>query len=198
LNSFSLIITKLRKQKGYSQKVAAEKLKISQALLSHYEKGIRECGLSFVSKIADLYGVSCDFLLGRETGEQISDGSSAIPLIKENDQIIKSRLHMINCVNAIYAIISSAENEKIASEIGVMFQYELYYIIRALNLITEADGKNRPNLYRMESRRNSSYSKLYEMTAEEDFNGAIEELINDYPTAMKSFVKLIDQIEEKK
>ena len=31
----------------------------------HYEKGIRECGLDFVVRVADYYGVSCDYLLGR-------------------------------------------------------------------------------------------------------------------------------------
>ncbi len=63
--NFPVIITELRKEKGLSQKEAAAKLGISQALLSHYEKGIRECGQSFLIKIADFYGVSCDYILGR-------------------------------------------------------------------------------------------------------------------------------------
>ena len=63
--NFPIILTELRKEKGLSQKEAAAKLGISQALLSHYEKGIRECGQSFLIKVADFYGVSCDYLLGR-------------------------------------------------------------------------------------------------------------------------------------
>ena len=63
--AFPRIITLLRKEKGVSQKQAAEELKISQALLSHYEKGIRECGLDFLVRAADYYCVSCDYLLGR-------------------------------------------------------------------------------------------------------------------------------------
>lgn len=63
--NFPLILTELRKEKGLSQKEAAAKLGISQALLSHYEKGIRECGQSFLVKVADFYGVTCDYLLGR-------------------------------------------------------------------------------------------------------------------------------------
>ena len=43
---FPRILTLLRKEKGISQKTAAGDLGISQALLSHYEKGIRECGLA--------------------------------------------------------------------------------------------------------------------------------------------------------
>ena len=62
---FPRILTLLRKERGISQKLAASQLGISQALLSHYEKGIRECGLDFLIRCADFYGVSCDYLLGR-------------------------------------------------------------------------------------------------------------------------------------
>ena len=41
---FNRIIKLLRTERGITQKQAAEDLHISQALLSHYEKGIRECG----------------------------------------------------------------------------------------------------------------------------------------------------------
>ena len=64
-NNFSRIMTLLRKERGLSQKKVAADLQISQALLSHYEKGIRECGLDFVVRAADYYNVSCDYLLGR-------------------------------------------------------------------------------------------------------------------------------------
>ena len=81
---FPRILTLLREEKGLSQKKAASDLGISQPLLSHYEKGIRECGLDFVVKVADYYDVSCDYLLGRTpepggktlTIEEIPDGSS--------------------------------------------------------------------------------------------------------------------------
>lgn len=62
--TFSDRLTIQRKQKGVSQKQAAADLGISQALLSHYENGIREPGLQFLVKAADYYNVSCDYLLG--------------------------------------------------------------------------------------------------------------------------------------
>ncbi|MBQ8337985.1 MAG: helix-turn-helix transcriptional regulator, partial [Oscillospiraceae bacterium] len=74
-NSFPRIVTLLRKERKITQKQAAADLGISQALLSHYEKGIRECGLNFLVKCADYYGVSCDYLLGRSadpSGQLIS------------------------------------------------------------------------------------------------------------------------------
>ena len=61
---FSDRLTAQRKLKGVSQKQAAADLGISQALLSHYENGIREPGLQFLVKAADYYNVSCDYLLG--------------------------------------------------------------------------------------------------------------------------------------
>ena len=57
---------------GISQRKAAAALGISQALLSHYENGIREPGLAFVARACDFYHVSADFLLGRTSSR---DGS---------------------------------------------------------------------------------------------------------------------------
>ena len=55
----------LRTEKGLSQKEAANDLGVSQALLSHYEKGIREFGLDFLNRAADYYKVTTDYILGR-------------------------------------------------------------------------------------------------------------------------------------
>lgn len=62
---FPRILSLLRKERGLSQKQVASDLNISQALLSHYEKGIRECGLDFLVNAANYYHVSCDYMLGR-------------------------------------------------------------------------------------------------------------------------------------
>ena len=61
---FSARLSTLRKDRDVSQKQAAIDLEVSQALLSHYEKGIRECSLDFVKRCAHYYGVSADYLLG--------------------------------------------------------------------------------------------------------------------------------------
>lgn len=62
--SFPTRMVLLRKERGLSQKEVAARLGVSQALLSHYEKGIRECGLDFVVRSANFYHVTCDYLLG--------------------------------------------------------------------------------------------------------------------------------------
>jgi len=64
-DNFSRVLALLRQEKGVSQRKAAGELGISQALLSHYENGVREPGLSFVVKACDYYHVSADFILGR-------------------------------------------------------------------------------------------------------------------------------------
>ena len=57
-------MSELRRERGLSQRKAAADLKISQALLSHYENGAREPGLGFVCRACRYYGVSADYLLG--------------------------------------------------------------------------------------------------------------------------------------
>lgn len=64
-SNFNERLVQLRTEKGISQKEAAVDLGVSQALLSHYEKGIREYSLSFLCRVAEYYGVSTDYILGR-------------------------------------------------------------------------------------------------------------------------------------
>ena len=58
---FSRTLSLLRQERGVSQRTAAGALGISQALLPHYENGIREPGLAFVVRACDYYGVSATF-----------------------------------------------------------------------------------------------------------------------------------------
>ena len=73
---FARALSHLRHEKGISQRLAAQELGISQALLSHYENGIREPGLAFVLTACDYSQVSADYLLGR-TGVEYTPGSGS-------------------------------------------------------------------------------------------------------------------------
>ena len=91
---FPKIISNLRKSKGISQKQAAIDLGISQALLSHYEKGIRECGLDFLIKLSDYYEVTCDELLGVSTSANTVPKdvlSSLKKIAKEAEKILSNQ-----------------------------------------------------------------------------------------------------------
>lgn len=65
--TFAKNLSELRRRSGLSQRKAAADLKISQALLSHYENGAREPGLGFVCRVCDYYNVTADYLLGRSS-----------------------------------------------------------------------------------------------------------------------------------
>ena len=61
---FAEVFSSLRRESGLNQREAAAELGISQALLSHYENGLREPRLAFVVKACEYYGVSADYMLG--------------------------------------------------------------------------------------------------------------------------------------
>lgn len=65
--TFHQRLSQLRKKQRVSQRKVASDLYISQALLSHYENGIREPGLDFVNRVCEYYDVTADFLLGRSS-----------------------------------------------------------------------------------------------------------------------------------
>lgn len=70
-----LRLEELRKQLGLSQNELAEKLHMTQQRISAYEKGKREPDINTITQLADFFGVSTDFLLGksdiRKSDEQI-------------------------------------------------------------------------------------------------------------------------------
>ncbi|HEX7057746.1 MAG TPA: helix-turn-helix transcriptional regulator [Bacilli bacterium] len=58
-------IATLRDKNKWTQEELAKKLGISRAALSHYEKGRREPDFATLTKLADVFSVSVDFLIGR-------------------------------------------------------------------------------------------------------------------------------------
>lgn len=58
-------IAQLREAQGWTQEATATLLGISRAALSHYEKNRREPDMETLSKFADLFKVSIDYLVGR-------------------------------------------------------------------------------------------------------------------------------------
>ena len=58
-------IRKLRKAHGFNQAAFSQLLGVSQAALSGYETGKHQADYSILLKIADLFDVSVDYLLGK-------------------------------------------------------------------------------------------------------------------------------------
>lgn len=63
-------IRSIRIDKGYTQTQIAEVLGISQNTYSQYEIGILNYPVDAVVKLADFYGVSTDYLLGRTSRKE--------------------------------------------------------------------------------------------------------------------------------
>lgn len=153
-SAFPRILTLLRKERGISQKQASVELQVSQALLSHYEKGIRECGLDFVVRAADFYNVSCDYLLGRtadKTGAVI-----AVEEIPENDPSVKenqfrgsvlpvlNKKLVVNSLNIIFDMLQRCNNKALTTEVSAYLTLAVYSVFRQLY---SANPKNPEALY---------------------------------------------------
>ncbi len=111
-NDFSRSLSLLRQERGISQRSAAADLGISQALLSHYENGIREPGLAFVVKACDYYNVSADFLLGRtlsRDGTTIVDADSLYDYSAEKDNVLHG------------SVMATLNKKLLVNSVGVLF-----------------------------------------------------------------------------
>ena len=75
---FALRMKTLRKEYGYTQSDVANLLEIGQTTIANYENGSRVPDIAKLSKIADLYQVSVDYLLGR-TRERTLIGMASEP-----------------------------------------------------------------------------------------------------------------------
>lgn len=62
----------LRRGQGLSQQQAADHLGIPLRTYQNYERGINEPGVQMLCRLADLYGVTVDHVVGREDSEHES------------------------------------------------------------------------------------------------------------------------------
>ncbi|MCQ4862738.1 helix-turn-helix domain-containing protein [Pseudoflavonifractor phocaeensis] len=96
---FGDILQELRKDKGWTQAELGNKLGVSKSAIGSYELGISEPSFENLIKIAELFNVNIDFLLGHNR-EQISwtDLSSEIELSSGSITIqrIKNDLQSLN------------------------------------------------------------------------------------------------------
>lgn len=133
LSKFASVLSQLRKERGISQKKAAIDLGISQALLSHYEKGIRECGLDFVIKCGEYYGVTTDYLLGVSESRNGVDTSYINSPIDDEDNISIGTLAQASTF--LLDIISTAKDAKAAKYI---FDYYALCVYRGAVTMAKA------------------------------------------------------------
>ena len=138
-----------------SQKQAAADLGISQALLSHYEKGIRECGLDFLVKTAEYYDVTTDYLLGRTVQRK----PSAMTDIPDADEIGHMKGNMINQVNkklitnttaVIFDLLAQLGDKRLTNTVSNYLMCADYEIFR---MIYCADKSNTQTMFSLDRNR---------------------------------------------
>ena len=219
---FNRIIKLLRKERGITQKQAAEDLGVSQALLSHYEKGIRECGLDFVVRVADYYNVSCDYLLGRSaerngqiiTVEDLPEGNSATGGSVYRGSVLPTMYKKLieNSLDILYDKLQESKDKQLVVAVSNYLMLAVYKMFRQMY---EASPKNISGMFRIGSARwNSSASAAMNM-AEGDLAAALtgedgtrdslepatlslgtDQLARDYPRHATSLFNLVKNAEE--
>lgn len=131
---FSDILGMLRHERGLSQRGAASDLGVSQALLSHYENGIREPGLPFVIKVCNYYGVSADFILGMDVvrGGETNSDTIINNLKADNHTSVQLFANSVDLIFKILEKIGSAELISDASRFMGTAAYVLFRYILTL------------------------------------------------------------------
>lgn len=77
-SEFSLIGKRLKELRGSrTQQEIADLLNISRARYSHYENEIREPDNEMLQKLADIYNVSVDYILGKDSDDEKTADKSA-------------------------------------------------------------------------------------------------------------------------
>lgn len=212
-SSFSRTLSLLRKEKGLSQKSAAAQLKISQALLSHYENGVREPGLSFVVDAADFYGVSADFLLGRT----MSRDGTAINVnelhdaTEDKDNILRgsamslfSKKIIVNAVGILFDLLGRMENRSLVQSAYAYLGTSIYKLFR---LIYTHSGKTPDAFFAVPAKRYSEASDANMKLCEMRFKCELDEksdaapisndtLTRDYPLLVQSLLSMLHSTEK--
>ena len=139
-SNFSRVLPLLRQEKGVSQRKAAADLGISQALLSHYENGIREPGLAFVAKACDYYHVAADYMLGRTLSrdgaiieaEELPDASEGREDLRGSIMAKLQKKLVVNTASILFDLLGQLGSRAAADQAGAYLSSALYQLFRPL------------------------------------------------------------------
>ena len=183
-NKFSTRIAAVRKKSGMSQKAAAAKLGISQALLSHYEKGIRECGLDFVMKAAKVFNVSSDYLLGLTDRLPADSADAAIyNELAKKPKLYLGRNTLQNATDLLYSITARFGNPKMYSDLNNMLYSNVYM---ALQMFNQATAGESDDLFGLSHNKALIHSLNIQASAYEHLSAKLEESGLDFSLDKKT------------
>ena len=72
MSAFRDMLARLRRERGMTQAELAQRLGVSKSSISMYERGNREPELDLLERMADLFGVSVNAMLGRSEPELVN------------------------------------------------------------------------------------------------------------------------------
>ena len=72
MSAFRDMLARLRRERGMTQAELAQRLGVSKSSISMYERGNREPELDLLERMADLFGVSVNTMLGRSEPELVN------------------------------------------------------------------------------------------------------------------------------
>lgn len=84
MSIFSKRISLLLSQKNLSQKELANKAGVTESAMSYYVKGERTPRGEVLSRIAKALNCSTDYLLGNDTGDNVSDTGAPLHYLQRN------------------------------------------------------------------------------------------------------------------
>ena len=136
--NFSRVLSLLRQEKGISQRKAAADLGISQALLSHYENGIREPGLAFVTRACDYYHVSADYVLGRTLSRdgamieesELIDASEGKESLKGSIMAKLQKKLIVNTASVLFDLLGRTGSKEAITQASAYLSSALYQLFR--------------------------------------------------------------------
>ena len=186
---FSRTLSLLRQEKGLSQRFVAKELGISQALLSHYENGIREPGLAFVVRACEFYGVSADFLLGRtmsRDGTTIVDADTLYDASGERDNVLQgsvlatlSKKLLVNSLSVLFDLLGRTGNKKAITAAGDYLGAAVYTLFRYLYM---ANPENSKDFFSVPDRQfRGGLSRVDMICSEVDYLDALMSSTKEHP-----------------
>ena len=216
-SEFPRTLSLLRQEKKVSQRTAAEALGISQALLSHYENGVREPGLAFVVRACDYYGVSADFLLGRTltrdgaviAAEELYDISDEKNnSLKGGVLALLSKKLLVNSVGVLFGLLGRTGSREAIQAAAGYLSTAVYTVFRRLY---DANPDNNPDFFSVSPRH--FQAGLYEadmkcceaeladaLAAHVKDKGPMPEMTNDaldYPVLYQSVLQVVHNTGER-
>lgn len=150
-SDFSRLLSVLRQERGISQRAAARDLNISQALLSHYENGIREPGLAFLIRACDYYSVSADYLLGRTlsrdgttiSAEALYDSSNDKDnVLKESVLATLQKKLLVNAIGVLFDLLGKTGSRTAISTAAAYLSTAVYKLFRHLHHAANPSGQD--------------------------------------------------------